>query len=66
MVRNNARLNSQKTGKAFYVCFALIFLFSLVGVQPAQDVMAQTETRVAAISDYGVAISDSHKAAIAT
>lgn len=30
MVRNNARLNSQKTGKAFYVCFALIFLFSLV------------------------------------
>jgi metallophosphoesterase superfamily enzyme len=28
--------------------------------------MAQTETRVAAISDYGVAISDSHKAAIAT
>jgi len=66
MVRNNARLNSQKTGKAFYVCFALIFLFSLVGVQPAQDVMAQTETKVAVITDFGVAISDSHKANIAT
>jgi len=39
--------------KLFQVLFALIFLFSLLGVQPAQEVIAQDGVTFAVITDYG-------------
>ena len=52
--------------KLFQALFALMFLFSLLGVQPAQEVIAQgDETKIALITDYGVNISDPRKSAIA-
>lgn len=66
MSHQGLKPKSYKGGRLFQVVFVMIFLFSLLGVQPVREVLAQTPTKVAAISDYGVAISDSHKAAIAS
>ncbi|MFA7407190.1 MAG: MBG domain-containing protein [Anaerolineaceae bacterium] len=53
--------------KLFQALFAFVFLFSLLGVQPAQEVIAQgDETKIALITDYGVNISDPRKADIAS
>lgn len=53
--------------KLFQVLFVLVFIFSLLGVRPAVQVFAEEgETKIALITDFGVNISDTHKANIAT
>jgi len=57
-----------RTGvKLFQVLIILAFIFSLLGVGPAGEAFAEEGvTKIAVITDFGVAISDSHKANIAT
>src|SRR5690606_26334096 len=59
---------SSRPARLFQLLLVLIFVFSLLGVQPTQEALAQTEeTKVALITDWGVNISDTtHKAAIAS
>ena len=52
--------------KLLQLLVVLMVLVSLIGVQPAGEVMAQTETRIALITDYGVGISDPIKSTIAS
>ena len=65
--RNHVKSLYRTGAKFFQVLIVLAFIFSLLGVRPAGEAFAEGGvTKIAVITDFGVAISDSHKANIAT
>jgi len=66
MLFNTYRKTSTLGVKLLQLLVVLMVLISLIGVQPAGEVLAQTETKIALITDYGVGISDTIKSTIAT
>ena len=65
--RNYAKSLYHTGAKFFQVLIVLAFIFSLLGVRPAGEALAEEGvTKIAVITDFGVNISDTHKANIAT
>lgn len=75
MKRQMIKKRTHTSARLFQAVFAFVFIFSLLGVQPAAPVMAEhleapsaqggAQTKVALITDFGVNISDSLKSNVA-